>query len=1072
MGIKNFIKKSISFVSAAAMALTMVAMPVGSSSSYAAEGTDDNLHLSKGIELQSDGNYKITLEAYATGKDTTTTTTSSKPLDIVLVLDQSGSMSYNINNYKKEYTLSYSNKYYILVGKDYKEVKKGISGWYYGDWYSPNYVTPKNSEDDSDESHVQFYSISTQKRLDALKNAVNNFVESVEADATKNSVNHRIAVAGFSSSKYNNTEILSGVEITTSTNTNIDNNNTKYYPDGKAHNGVQYSKNSDAYNTAVSNAFQDVSTTDGQNNISNAINALTAHGGTQTDQGMEMANDILNNNSEKNNAERKKLVIMFTDGEPTGSGSSFNTKVANSAISTAKTIKTSASIYTIGIFDGANTTGTDDPNKFMNYVSSNYPNAEDMSNPKKPVDIDKQLYYKTASDAGSLSSVFEQIFNEEISSNTTVTLGESAVLRDIISDKFELPEGTTSDYIKVYTANSKYTNDVLDWEKPVLSSMKVSIGSDEKTIDVSGFDYSKQYVTANHKGQKLIVEILVNGLVSGKQLDSNDETSGIYENKDATTAVKNFEQPKVDIPEYSYVLDYGKKVSIPNVDKNTSNVHDSTQTKNYSSTTKMNLSKAAPTDSTELKDDYGTFKLENSALTYQPGKINWKGYDSIFTFGTRASDSKYEWYKTNVIPATSVYYEDDFASTETVPEGEEESNIRIVYGGSWNVISSTGNNSQSSENTVYGWEESYKNDTNFSDGSVHYTDNINATATFTFTGTGVDVYSKTDGDVGMIRAQIYRDGSSKAMKTLYIDNISVSGTYYQIPTLSFDGLDYSTYKVVINAGGKGTGGGTTYYLDGIRVYNPLGVTDKEIGTTAKDAYENAGEYNATSKEVRDLLLDVKSFNVENKAQGIVFIDKFDKTVGATSNDIKTFEDYGPKNEVYLKSGQSIAFEIQSGYENLFIGAKSPTGDKIKMTVSDKNEKGAKDIVFSHASDMYYKIDPPASTTNGKNVVVITNNGSSLLSLTKIRATGEGYNMNIGYTPALMSYVSEFSLLDPAETNEKGMVVETPDTDVDIDNPSEEEDKDNNQDNAQQDNQNSVGGFWNKVLNGFKNWFKK
>ena len=145
MGIKNFIKKSISFVSAAAMALTMVAMPVGSSSSYAAEGTDDNLHLSKGIELQSDGNYKITLEAYSTGQDTITTTEEPVPLDIVLVLDQSGSMRNGFGN---------------------------------------------------------------TTRLNALKNAVTNFVSTVQADATKNNVNHRISMEGFASTKAKKIQLI------------------------------------------------------------------------------------------------------------------------------------------------------------------------------------------------------------------------------------------------------------------------------------------------------------------------------------------------------------------------------------------------------------------------------------------------------------------------------------------------------------------------------------------------------------------------------------------------------------------------------------------------------------------------------------------------------------------------------------------------------------------------------------------------------------------------------------------------------------------------------------------------
>ena len=159
MGVKKFIKKSVAFVAAAAMALTIVVAPVGAGAgtSYAAEGTEDNLHLSKGIELQPDGNYKITLEAYSTGKDTITTTEEAVPLDIVLVLDQSGSMSKNFGS---------------------------------------------------------------TTRLGALKNAVTNFVNTVKDDATKNDVNHRISMVGFASTKeetggwfdrtytYPNTEIL------------------------------------------------------------------------------------------------------------------------------------------------------------------------------------------------------------------------------------------------------------------------------------------------------------------------------------------------------------------------------------------------------------------------------------------------------------------------------------------------------------------------------------------------------------------------------------------------------------------------------------------------------------------------------------------------------------------------------------------------------------------------------------------------------------------------------------------------------------------------------------------------
>lgn len=1095
MGVKDLIKKSVALMSALAMSFSMITMPA---SSVFAEESSDGLQLSKNIELQEDGNYKITLEAYATGKDTTTTIQKAVPLDIVLVLDQSGSMAddftsnvtynpvsskgYSYNDYKdKEYYYQDGDQYYKVL-RGYKE--EGFLLWkktYYYLYYTKDgtdyYLSgtdvtttmPKNitSGGNTIWTGVLYIQTSTTTRLAALKSAVTNFVTTVEENAVTNKVDHRIAMVGFASeSEYgDNTEVLS-----------VSGSNSESV-------GVKY--NSTEYKTATQNAFQDTTTNAGKRMLTNAIDALAANGATRTDLGMTMANDILNADTKKDEAGRKKLVIMFTDGTPT-SWDTFDSEVADSAINTSKTIKTSGKVYTIGIFDGADPTSLrSNENKFMNYVSTNYPNALSMDNPGTSSNTG---YYKAASNADELNSIFESISNSETSSSTTVTLNGKSVLRDIISDKFELSEKNESSSVKVYTADSKAvdSNGTVTWKDKVEQSYSVSISG--KTVDVSGFDYSQNYVTANHPGKKLIVEILVNGSYSGKQLDSNNAASGIYENKDAITAVKNFEQPKVDIPEYSYVLDYGKKVVLPNEDTNTKNVYDSTQTKNYSTTTMMNLSKAAPTDSTELKDDYGTFKLENSTLTYQPGKINWDGFDSIFTFGTK-SDNSYEWYKTNVIPATSVYYEDDFGSF-TTENPNTDSEVSIVWGGNWSSATddlaegenSKEDNNQQYDNKQYGWDSSYSDDNKFSNGSAHVTNDINATATFTFTGTGVDVYSKTDGDVGLIMAQLYKKGSNSAIKTFFIDNISVSGEYYQIPTLSFKDLDYGTYKVVIRAGGIGSGGGTTYYLDGIRVYNPLGVAPTD--SVVSNAYTQAGEYNATFKEIRDILLDASNFtsdeidesgnikdNVIFDKDGAVFIDQVKDDEGNGTNSVETnkigiYKDYGPKNEVYLASGQSIAFEINSGYTKLFVGAKSPTGNSTNMTITDGDT--TKGVKIEHSSDMYYEINAKDST-NSKKIVVIKNTGTKLLSITKLRATGEGYTMSLTSSPELMNYINTFSSLSVSKTDESGMVIKSYDTDVDIDNDTNANEDENDKEES---SQNSSSSIWQQVVSSIKNWFKR
>ena len=100
-------------------------------------------------------------------------------------------------------------------------------------------------------------------------------------------------------------------------------------------------------------------------------------------------------------------------------------------------------------------------------------------------------------------------------------------------------------------------------------------------------------------------------------------------------------------------------------------------------------------------------------------------------------------------------------------------------------------------------------------------------ATFTFTGTGVDIYSRTDMTTGTVLATLSGkdDAGTSVSKALIVDNYAQSydddssgdaDGYYQIPTLSFDGLAHGTYTVTIRVT-TAAGSRSTYYLDGIRV---------------------------------------------------------------------------------------------------------------------------------------------------------------------------------------------------------------------------------------------------------------
>lgn len=1032
MGVKSFIKKSASFVSAMAMACSMVVMPAGAS--YAAE-TNDNLHLSKGIELQPDGNYKITLEAYATGQDTTTTTEEPVPLDIVLVLDQSGSM--------------------------------------------------KNSFGDI-------------TRLNALKNAVSNFVDTVQANATKNDVSHRIAMVGFASTKentgswwnpsytYKNTEILT---VTGSSEVNY----------------KTASDNDTTFENALKNSLMDV--TAQSDKLDQAIGFLSASGDTYSEYGMDMASRILAKYPVQEGENRKQIIVMFTDGYTAPANTNnIDYSMSDRAIANSKVAKDNgATVYTIGIFDGADPNmdinnnyeyGSTNSsrqlvaaNRYMNLVSSNYPQAENMTT--TGTKAEKATYYQSASNATELNNIFETISNSETTSGTTVTLTGESVLRDIVSDKFELPEGAEASSVSVYTADSKSVSSDgqnITWDTAVKdTSKKYPVTINGNTVDVTGFDYSKNYVTASHSGKKLIVEILVNGLQSGTNMDSNDTEqakSGIYENSSATTAVKNFVSPKVTIPEYSYVLDYGKKVTIPNTDES--------QDKAYSETTQMNSTKAAPTTLTSIKKTYGTFAFDsNKQLTYQPGRINWDGFDSIFSFSKKTGD-EYEWSKTNVIPASSVYYEDDFGTDDN-----QDANVAIVWAGTWKDSkkdedqSQTGidskDNQQSSDNKDYGWDSSYEDDTKYSNGSAHYSSEKLASATFRFTGTGVDVYSRTNSGVGKISTTL-RKVTKNADKTesvedieyKSIDNLSVTGDYYQIPTLSYDNLPYGTYEVTIKVVTVSKENRAIYYLDGIRVYNPL-----KNNQTADEVYDKFNEANAKYITVRSGLIDTTNTNaISSKMDGSVFIDKVANPDSSenTTTDISTYEDYGPKNEVYLKSGQGVAFTIKnynSATDKVSVGLKSPTGSEVTVDVTDGAKK-ANPLKIQSASDLYYEVIP---TSDGK--VVIKNTSGALLSVTKVKITSKNVAPNendeksLVVTPALMSYVRTFDTLpvqeDTTNDNQQSTSGDSKDDmldkdDVDIDNPSDNDKDNSNEDNNSQ--QNKPNNIWNQIISSIKGWFRK
>lgn len=263
-----------------------------------------------------------TLSAMSSTSDTTSLV--SKPLDIVMVLDASGSMD-----------------------------------------------DPMGGED-------------SPKRIDALKNAANHFIDTI-AEQNKNvkdaSKQHQVAIVKFAGEQADKVG-----------------NDTYYSDEGYLYN---YSQTMQKL-TACSGG--------GVEGLKGTINSIKPNGATRADNGMELAKGITSGREDA-----QKVVVFFTDGKPTRR-SDFSPTVANNAIAAAKAMKDEgATVYTIGIFDGADPSAdptsykTSDENKFMHAMSSNYPKATSYTSGKLGDRVAGATYYKSAANAAELDQVFADI---------------------------------------------------------------------------------------------------------------------------------------------------------------------------------------------------------------------------------------------------------------------------------------------------------------------------------------------------------------------------------------------------------------------------------------------------------------------------------------------------------------------------------------------------------------------------------------------------------------------------------------------------------------------------------------
>ena len=1085
-------------------------------------------------ELQSDGTYTINMGTYATSEAHKYLGESGYPTDFMFVLDASGSMTNNTDyvTYQNQGNLAISRGmanndegYYVYVDEyiDDNGVAQPVNqfcnldGHYSGFLINVKYwvgavatdgneyflstdgkfywrdsqITKVSGSDTTITQSLPVYRKVTTTRLQGMKDTVNDFITKIDANAQTYNIEHRVGIATFGSDadeSYLNTGIYSTLSGTTLNQYTAEGIDASHYA------AAFYPSNHSNLHTIV-----------------NAIDTTTGDPDTFANYGMDMAvnayaqqspafggagdryyadwtdeNDILH---EKN---ANAVLIFLTDGCPGygGSDSTTATTVANAAIPTSGLIKANGGVvYSVQVSDA--TMDGFDMAAYMNGVSSNYPSATTLTTLGTQASSD--YYVKAATDGSvdvgmALDGVFEHIEENYIDVGTAITLDEDSIVRQKLGSNFKLTDEssvtlTTSDIKEDVLGNVIFegNTDATD----VTYSMDVT----NNTIQVTNFDYSSNYYDKNAKEGKRLNIIIDKVLPVDNDEDtmniSNATYTAIYENaanmNDTTAGAggkkfKGYPNAAFEIPEYTYVLDYGMPMQDTDINGTLCAVSEGLTKQNTKSYNKS------------IKNDMIKISGDNLDLIYSVGTTQSqkdKGYVLI-----NRDDGTYDWFKINVVPASNVLYEESALKIGDNPTTNYQ----------WKPVGGSAITTQdlSTENDVYGFDNNYASSTKFSNGTHYYTTVDSSTkksdvASFTFTGTGFDLISACGPNTGVQMVVVKQNGTTvKAyiVDTYYDDAedrtalLDEDGLMYQVPIVNFSST-YGTYTVetkgyyisgagavknqkstkksnlidtgltmnsakfdsnaeiekilakegidsedvelvwfddnsVLNGGtgvaptknGSRAGFGTNVtlhnYIDGIRVYNPLGT--------------DSSNYIETEKNVRygtiiDNLADSSvSGAVSGFGEGIAYItgtlpdstdENGDIVTDENGNPVKealslaNYESFGPKNELYLEGNmttddQYLTFPLLlRANERVMLGLRAVNGattiDITSVTASGTAGTKIEGVEINSATELYYDITEtlPASVIESGDTVFITikNTGSGILAVNTLKLSG-------------------------------------------------------------------------------------
>ena len=684
---------------------------------------------------------------------------------------------------------------------------------------------------------ASYYTYGTSMRIDAVKNAVDALTYKIAAEAT-DELDHRIAIVSSASDDRGPGYIWTNTGIYTNDSTSL----TQYTGEGS----ISADKYKKAFFTV--SEFGEVRT---------IVSNLKQDGFTYINNGLELAGNIVEASDADYdiNGSRSAVVVVISDGAAGGDtkdtiGLTQSTESANGALSAAYDLKRQGA-YVFSVRVGDVTSDDDyyvsgfDYDGFMKYLSSKYMGSKSMTD-IGPVNPKEYQYYThvPADDSFSLDYITDTVFNAVTANsvNAISSLTSDAILREHLTDAFDLTNAT----IKYETAQSKYDGiGRLYFEAPVTASgFTTSFDKANNNIEVKGFDYSANNVSEYNSdlgnGKKLIVTI--SGVIADADAELlntsiNDiSKTALYENStymSSNQPVKKFPTYHFSIPEYTYYMDYDIPMYDSDINGTLCSV-DSTLQKQSTYKTSLSTTNMGIQFVNGNQDMIYTLNSQGGLTE----KLS-KGYVLI-----KRDDGTYDWFRLNIVPASTVYYEENKMATLDGTSEYKEWTSTGSYDEKYQSLSSNSD--------IFGNDYTYSSSTDsFSLGTnksvtVSSSAKRSDTQTFTFTGTGFDLISACGPDTG-IQTVVVRDANGNLVQTYIVDtyyNDTTYGTVTQVPVVQFKG-NYGTYNVQTTAA----------YYSFAGALKTQSVDVNALGDTGIDAYSATAEMSVTDKFFAEIGMD-------------------------------------------------------------------------------------------------------------------------------------------------------------------------------------------------------------------------